>query len=218
MHAKALLEDLEVSPLTPNISFDLIVTDSHRLPKPGETVSVCFDCTGPRIYVDAAWKTRPGEVVARLGLDIYLAIPDDHGTFADVLISASTTVVPSAIQAEAQALLLAAQIASSLMLQAPVFFTDCSNLARAVAAQVQTLKHHCGKLEGMQLNFRTPRLHCLRISTMSSETSMSSLTDVHIRPSLSLALGISVPAGTLLIDPLHALCWWRLNASVWQIM
>jgi hypothetical protein len=40
----------------------------------------------------------------------------------------------SAIQAEAQALILAAKEASSFILEGPVFFTDSSNLARAAAA------------------------------------------------------------------------------------
>jgi hypothetical protein len=63
-----------------------------------------------------------------------LAIPDDQGAVADVLILATSSTVASAIQVEAQALVLAGHIASSMMLQSPVFFTDCSNLARAVAA------------------------------------------------------------------------------------
>jgi hypothetical protein len=83
--------------------------------------------------------------VTRPGFGIYLAIPDDHGTVADVLISATSSAVASAIQAEAQDLLLAAHIASSMMLQSPVFFTDCSNLARAVATPAPILMHHYGK-------------------------------------------------------------------------
>jgi hypothetical protein len=47
-------------------------------------------------------------LVARPGLSIYLAIPEAHGAVADILISASALAVSSAIQAEAQALLLAA--------------------------------------------------------------------------------------------------------------
>jgi hypothetical protein len=72
--------------------------------------------------------------VARPGLGIYLAILGDHGDVTDVPIMASSSPVDSVIQAETQALLLASHIASSMMLQTPVFFTDCANLARAVAA------------------------------------------------------------------------------------
>jgi hypothetical protein len=60
LNAKALMQDLEVSPLTPNITSELMVPDSHWLLKPGEMVSIYFDFVGPKIYVDAAWKARPG--------------------------------------------------------------------------------------------------------------------------------------------------------------
>jgi hypothetical protein len=110
------MQDLEVSPLTPSCNASLLVSDRVRLPKPGETVSIYFDFVGPKIYVDAAWKTRPGQGVARPGLRVYLAFPDDHGGVADVLISATSLVVSSAIQVEAHALLLAAHMASSMML------------------------------------------------------------------------------------------------------
>jgi hypothetical protein len=95
---------------------------------------VYFDVAGPKVYVDAAWKFNSGQGVARPGLGIYLAIPGVQGAVADVLITASSAAVPSASQAEAQALLLAGHIASSMLLQAPIFFTDHANLARTVAA------------------------------------------------------------------------------------
>jgi hypothetical protein len=133
LNSKALLHDL-VSPLTPNANAALLVTDRQPVPKPGETVLVYFDVAGPKIYIDAVWKLISGQEVARPGLGIYLAIPGDHGAVADVLITTSSSPVASAIQAETQALLLAGHIASSMMLQSPVFFTDCANLARAIAA------------------------------------------------------------------------------------
>jgi hypothetical protein len=61
-------------------------------------------------------------------------IPGDLGDVADVLISAISSPVASAIQAEAQALVLAGHIASSMMLTSPVFFSDSLNLARIVAS------------------------------------------------------------------------------------
>jgi hypothetical protein len=42
-----------------------------------------------------------GQGVARPGLGIYLAIPDDQGAVADVLISATSSDFASVIQAEA---------------------------------------------------------------------------------------------------------------------
>jgi hypothetical protein len=76
----------------------------------------------------------PGQGVARPGLGIYMAISGDHGDVADVLISATSSPVASIIQAKARALVLTGHIASSMMFRASVFFTDSSNLARAVAA------------------------------------------------------------------------------------
>jgi hypothetical protein len=91
------MQDLEVSPLTPSCNASLLVSDRVRLPKPGETVSIYFDFVGPKIYVDVAWKTRPGQGVARPGLRVYLAFLDDHGGVADVLISATSLAFSSAI-------------------------------------------------------------------------------------------------------------------------
>jgi hypothetical protein len=49
LNAKALMQDLEVSALTPSCNASLLVPDRQRLPKPGETVSVYFDFVGPKI-------------------------------------------------------------------------------------------------------------------------------------------------------------------------
>jgi hypothetical protein len=103
-------------------------------PKPGGTVASFVDFAGAKIFVDAAWKLLPGQRVAIPGIGIYLMIPGNQGDVADVLISAISSLVASAIQAEAQALMLAGHIASSLMLTSPVFFSDNLNLARTVAA------------------------------------------------------------------------------------
>jgi hypothetical protein len=104
---------------------------------PGDAVSIYFNVVGPKFYIDAAWKTRPGQCMARAGLGVYLAIPDEQGSTSDVLISASSSAVSSAIQEEALALPLAAKVASSLNMAGPVFFTDCSNLARAIAVPTE---------------------------------------------------------------------------------
>jgi hypothetical protein len=68
------------------------------------------------------------------GIRIHMAIPGDQGDVADVLISATSSHVASVIQAEAQALVLAGHIASSMMLRSSMFFTDNLNLAITVAA------------------------------------------------------------------------------------
>jgi hypothetical protein len=143
LNSKVLLHDLEVSPLTPNTNAALLITD--RQPAPNQTVSVYFDVAGPKIYIDAAWKLISGQGVARHGLGIYLAIRGDHGAVTDVLITASSSPVDSVIQAETRALLLAGHIASSMMLQTPIFFIDCANLARAVAAPGAALMLHSGR-------------------------------------------------------------------------
>jgi hypothetical protein len=101
MNTKALLQDLEVSSLTPKDNVALLGPNRQLLPKPGETASIFVDFAGIKIYVDAAWKQISGQGVARPGLAIYLAIPDDQGAVADVLISATSSAVASAIQTEA---------------------------------------------------------------------------------------------------------------------
>jgi hypothetical protein len=124
MHGKGLMHDIEVSPLIP-ITTCAPSPDHHSVPKLRDTVSIYFNVTGPKLYVVTAWKTRPGQCMARVGLGVYIAISDAQG---------STSAVSSAIQAEAQALPLAAKVASSLIMIGHVFLMDCSNLARATAA------------------------------------------------------------------------------------
>jgi hypothetical protein len=133
-NARALLQDLEVSPLTPTDNFTCQALGRQVRPKPGGTVASFVDFACAKIFVDAAWKLLPGQRVARPGIRIYLMIPRNQGDAADVLILTISSPVASAIQAEAQALMLACHIASSLMLTSPVFFSDNLNLARTVAA------------------------------------------------------------------------------------
>jgi hypothetical protein len=133
-NARALLQDLEVSPLTPIDNSSSQDRGSRVSPKPGETVASFVDFAGAKIFFDATWKLLPGQRAARPGIGIYLIIPGSQGDVADVLISAISSPVASAIQVEAQALMLAGHIASSLMLTSPVFFSDNLNLARTVAA------------------------------------------------------------------------------------
>jgi hypothetical protein len=67
---------------------------------------------GNKVSVDAAWKLSSGHMRARPGIGVYLMIPGEQGEVADVFVSACSSPVVSVIQAEAQALLLAGQIAS----------------------------------------------------------------------------------------------------------
>jgi hypothetical protein len=89
--------------------------------------------SGPRIFVDAAWKKRANGQPIRAGVGIYLTWK--HGQhITDVFISAKTLPISTPIQAEAEGLLIAANVASSLMLQEPLFFTDNLCLAKAIQA------------------------------------------------------------------------------------
>jgi hypothetical protein len=72
--------------------------------------------------------------VTTAGLGIYLTYKEQH-THTDVLILAIKHEVPSPIQAEAHALLLAGRLAAALRLPEPSFFSDCANLVKAAAAQ-----------------------------------------------------------------------------------
>jgi hypothetical protein len=64
INTKALLQDLEVSSLTPRDNSELRYSDRKLLPKPGEMVSGFVDFAGIKIFVDAAWKLMPGQGVA----------------------------------------------------------------------------------------------------------------------------------------------------------
>jgi hypothetical protein len=57
-YLKALMQDMEVSPLTPSINSVPQVPARPQTPKPGETISLDFDFAGPKVQVDAAWKIR----------------------------------------------------------------------------------------------------------------------------------------------------------------
>jgi hypothetical protein len=110
----------------------------NNLPSHGDTLRTDMHMliTGTKIFSDAAWKTKkaPGMGdAARTGIGVYCQIQEANYS-ATVLIQASTPQAPSVIQAEAEALLLAARIASILQLQEATFLTNNATLARAAAA------------------------------------------------------------------------------------
>jgi hypothetical protein len=130
---QALLNDLEMMDLRSSSTLNMLTTATNRDPKQGLTVPTDFVFQGPKFYSDASWKKRSDGSAATAGLGIYFHMQDNQ-LHTDVFLLAKHRQVSSALQAEAQALCLAAQLASSMDIQMPVFFTDCRNLARAAAA------------------------------------------------------------------------------------
>jgi hypothetical protein len=102
-------------------------------PKTNETPSHLL-YTGSRIFVDAAWKKRPNGQPSKAGVGIHITWKQGQHT-TDVFISAKTLPVSTPLQVEAEGLLIAASIVSSLLLQNPYFFTDNLGLAKAVQAR-----------------------------------------------------------------------------------
>jgi hypothetical protein len=97
---------------------------------------------GPNIYTDAAWKhsilaTNRNHIrEEKSGIGIYIDWKEgDHHT---IYIQAAS-VACSALQAEAQALELAAHIARSLQLQEPKFLTDNLTLAQVIQKKILQL-------------------------------------------------------------------------------
>jgi hypothetical protein len=106
----------------------------HKAPalpaKPPQT-PLELSYSGPKFFVDAAWKRRPNGQPSKACIGIHLTWKHGQQT-TDVFVSAKTIPVSTPIQAEAEGLLLAADITSSIMLQEPFFFTDNLNLAKAI--------------------------------------------------------------------------------------
>lgn len=84
---------------------------------------------GPKIFVDAAFNPSQAGNLAALG--VFLQNPNANASIYIQAISLSTV---SALQAEAQALALAALVARALSWRDASFITDCKTLAEAVKA------------------------------------------------------------------------------------
>jgi hypothetical protein len=138
VHANALLNNLETQQTSPQRPLQVSVPLNERAatPRSGDSVSSDFYFAGPKLYVDAVWKTERNQSTAVAGLGIYFTSKEQHG-HTDVLILAAKHDVPSPIQAEDHALSLAGRLAAALRLQDPMFFSDCANLVKAAAAAAQ---------------------------------------------------------------------------------
>jgi N-acetylglutamate synthase/N-acetylornithine aminotransferase len=88
-----------------------------------------------------------------------MVIPGSQGEVVDVVISASSSPVDSVIQAEAQALVLAGHIVSSMMLRSPVFFSDNLNLARTIAALGANSQASCWEIRRHAFEFQNTMEH-----------------------------------------------------------
>jgi hypothetical protein len=115
--------------VAPNISH-------NDLPCQGCTLKTDMLIQGTKIFSDASWKKKKAsgrEGIEATSVGIFCQIKEINFE-ATVFIQASIPVTPSVFQAEAQALLFAARVASILRLQKPIFLTDSTNLAKAAAA------------------------------------------------------------------------------------
>lgn len=110
---------------------------NHRLREPtqGDTVATVWNIAGPRVYSDAAWRSKkaPGdEAIGATGIRIFIQFQREGQNF-NIMIQASTDYCSSALQAEAKAMQLATSVSEALHLTRPTFLTDNLSLAKAVA-------------------------------------------------------------------------------------
>jgi ribonuclease HI len=114
-------------------------SSASLLPPQGSTIKSDLQIEGAKIFSDASWKNRkiPGRAGSQAtGIGLFLQCQISQ-TSCKVMIQASTDHVPSSLQAEAEALLLAAKVAHQLQLQRVTFLTD--NLALAKAASSKSI-------------------------------------------------------------------------------
>jgi hypothetical protein len=109
----------------------------HQIPPQGHTLKSDLLISGSKFFSDADWKMKkaPGMTsVTTTGIGVYGQIQDK--TFAaTVMIQASIPTTSSVLQAEANALLFAARIASIFNLQQQAFLTDNKVLAAAASSK-----------------------------------------------------------------------------------
>jgi hypothetical protein len=136
VHVQPQISSLQVSARPLQGSDGARRTPDNSLPSQGDTLKTDVMIHGTKIYSDATWKTKktPGRAgTTSTGIGVYCQIGESNFNIS-ALIQASTPTTPSVLQAEAEAFLLAARIASILRLKQPTFLTDCSTLAKAAVA------------------------------------------------------------------------------------
>lgn len=111
---------------------------SNQMPTQGHTLRTDLLIAGPKVYSDAAFRCKkiPGLLngAAATGVGVFLNFFQGQ-TEVNVQIQASAPITNSPLQAEALALLLAAQVSNRLRISQPTFLTDCLSLAKAAADQ-----------------------------------------------------------------------------------
>jgi hypothetical protein len=111
-----------------------------QLPLHGRTLKTDLMIKGTKVFSDAAWKTKKApELSSVTGIGVFIQIQEIHRS-GMIMIQASTPMAPSILQAEAEALLVAARIALALQLQGHTFLTDNSTLASSAATQSTSLE------------------------------------------------------------------------------
>ncbi|XP_048557561.1 uncharacterized protein LOC125538345 [Triticum urartu] len=109
----------------------------NLLPMQGRTLKTDLLIVGPKIYSDAAYRTKKvpgllqGEVAT--GVGVYISMPFNQKEI-NVQVQASASPTSTPLQAEALALSFAAHLASQLNIAQPTFLLDCLALALAVAS------------------------------------------------------------------------------------
>jgi hypothetical protein len=112
---------------------------NHPIQTPHKTDIISQELTyaGPKIFFDAAWKAQSNGKTPKACLGIYITWQVNSDVM-DVFVSAkAANIIASPILAEVAALITATQIASSLILEDPIFFTD--NLAAMPGARDPTV-------------------------------------------------------------------------------
>ncbi|CAM0910858.1 unnamed protein product [Alopecurus aequalis] len=87
-----------------------------------------------RIFVDAAWKKDTSTSTNVAGIGVFMTWNQDH-VISDIFLQALSPGVSSALQAEAEGLLLAAKVIHYLGIKEAEVYTDNSILARALEAK-----------------------------------------------------------------------------------
>ena len=117
---------------------------------------------GPKLYMDPAWKQKRSLAADHkvAGLGVYCHF-QEQGHDSDIFIQATTTEVVSALQAEAEALVLAAKAVSVMCLQEPTFFSDCLALSRAAVTSSLTDCTVPWEVRKQVLDFKNSSAHLL---------------------------------------------------------